>query len=280
MTKKTLIFVLGTFFLLHLNTYAGGPWASGKGRGYSQLGISLNTYDRLLSSSNRLDRTVTDNTLQLYAEYGLTEKWTLTGVVPFKLLSTGKSLLNPNNPQVTLPSGNLAGFGNITLAAKYTFYQKGIHFAGQLLTEAPNYSIDTGSGLRTGYNSFTVCPSLLLGTGTKRIYGFTNLGYALRSGGYSEEVRYDLEIGFSPFKRFWTALAFNNKNSLKNGNVVEGNVTKTALYVNDQSYNAWGLKLAYGITENIGLNLSVYGAFYGENVAAAPTFNSSIYYKW
>ncbi|MBX7240729.1 MAG: hypothetical protein K1X92_03190 [Bacteroidia bacterium] len=279
MTKIYSI-ALCIFFILSQVAYAGGPWASGKGRGYSQLGISLNTYDKLLSSSSRLDRTVTDNTLQLYAEYGLTDKWTLTGVLPYKFLSTGKSLLDPNTPQVTLPSGNLAGFGNISLAAKYTFYQKGIHFAGQLLTEAPNYSINNEAGLRTGYNSFVVCPSLLLGTGTKRFYGFANLGYALRSGGYSEEIRSDLELGFSPFKRFWTALAFNNKNSLKNGNVVEGNIAKTALYINNQSYNAWGVKLSYGFNESFGLNVSVYGAFSGQNVAAAPTFNSSIYYKW
>ena len=279
MLKIKLLILISFLFIAQIS-YAGGPWAAGFAKGYAQIGITLNTYDRLLGAASRLDRTVTDNTLQLYGEYGLTGKWTLVGSVPYKLLATGKSALDPNSGQTILPSGNLGGLGNVMLAAKYTFFQSGLNVAGQLLTESPIYRVDNTTGLRTGYNSFTVCPSLLVGGGSNRIYGFGNLGYALRTGGYSEELRYDLEIGFKPVKRFWIALALNNKKSFKNGTVNEGNVTKTSLYVNNQSYNAFGLKFSYGFTEKIGLNLSAYGAFGGQNVAGAPTFNSSIYYKW
>lgn len=278
--KRAIIILI--FFLTLRAGYlsAGGPWANGKGQGYAQFGVSLNRYDRLRGTTTRLDRTITDNTLQFYGEFGLTERLSIMTSIPYKLLSTGKTPLNPNKPQAILPSGTLSGFGNISLAAKYTLFQKNIHVAVQLLTETPNYKINNLVGLRTGYNSFVVCPSVLAGVGTGKLYGFVNLGYAIRSGGYSEEVRYDIEAGYTPLKRFGFALVFNNKSSLKNGSINEGNIVKTGLYVNNQGYNAWGLKLAYTLTENIGINTSVYGAFYGRNVAATPLFNGSIYYKW
>lgn len=286
---KPLIIAFLTVFCTALGLYAGGPWPSGKNKGYFQLGASLNKYDRLIMPSNsplynkRLLRYVVDNTVQIYGEYGITEKFTLVTAIPLKLLSTGSAAL-PNGdafPAASLlSSGSLTGLGNIMLTAKYTIYNKGLVVAGQLQTEAPTFSRKESIGLRTGYDTWVVCPGISVGASTKKLYGFADVGYALRTGNYSNELRYNAEIGGRFIKKTWLALAFNNKKSFKNVERNEGNVAQTAMYINNQSYNAFGLKIAYAFTENLGINLSAFGAFGGENVAAAPTFNAGVYYKW
>lgn len=286
---KPFIFIFLLVFCTALGLQAGGPWPAGKNKGYFQLGASLNKYDRLIVPSSsplynkRLLRYVVDNTVQIYGEYGVTEKFTLVTAIPLKLLSTGSAPL-PNGDAFPaanlLPAGSLTGLGNIMLTAKYTFYNKGLVFAGQLQAEAPTFSRKESIGLRTGYDTWVACPGISVGASTKKLYGFADVGYALRTGDYSNELRYNAEIGGRFIKKTWLALAFNNKKSFKNVERNEGNVAQTAMYVNNQSYNAFGLKIAYAFTDNIGINLSAFGAFGGENVAAAPTFNAGVYYKW
>lgn len=276
-----------TTFLLIISSFtlfAGGPWPAGKGKGYAQIGTTLNSYTTVFEGSKgkyNLNRAVRDNTYQFYGEYGATEKLTVLVNLPFKSVATSENQagLITNYP-ILLPSGNLNALGNVSVGGKYTLSDKGIKIAGQLWVESGLHRFDNQTGLRTGYSGWAFVPSVVAGASSKRLYGFVNVGYALRTAGYSEEIRSDFEIGYRILKTTWIALALNNKNSLKNGTVNEGNVVQTALYVNNQSYNAYGIKAAYGFTEKWGFNLSVYGAFAGTHVAAAPTFCASIYYKW
>lgn len=274
---KKIIYLL---FLTSTTLYAGGPWANGKGHGYAQVGISLNYYHSIFSANGKtsLNRAVHDNTYQLYSEYGLTNKLSLIGFIPFKSLRTSEPPIG--NPQNLLPAGSLNAFGNISVAGKYTFFDKNVHLAGQLLVETNTHSLKNQIGLRTGYSAWALVPSFLAGASSNKFYGFLNAGYAFRSNGYSEEVRADIEVGYQPAKQLWIALVFNNKFSMKNGAVAEGNVTQTAMYVNNQMYSAFGLKLAKGIGDKYGINVSAYGAFAGDLVAAAPTFNGGVFYKW
>lgn len=284
---KLIIVFLISITILSPHVFAGGPWAVGKKHGYAQLGLTLNRYDRLIvpSSSNlygkRLLRTVTDNTLQVYGEYGMTDKLTFVSSIPLKILATSKGAL-PNGDAFStlLPSGSLVGLGNVMLKAKYLLYNKGIVVSGFLETDWATFQVKQSVGLRTGYNSWGLCPGISMGASGKKWYGFVEGGYAFRTGGYSNELRYGGEFGGRFIKKTWMALVINIRQSMMNGSVNEGNVAQTAMYVNNQSYNAFGLKIAYSYTEKIGLNLSAYGAFGGNNVAAAPTFGGGIFYKW
>lgn len=275
------IYVVCLFLLLtSVQLYAGGPWANGKGHGYAQMGISLNYYNSIFYNGGKmlLNRAVHDNTYQVYGEYGITNKLSVVGVVPFKFLRSSEPPIG--NPTNLLASGSLNAFGNISVAGKYTFYDKNVHIAFQLLIESNTHSLKNEIGLRTGYNAWAAVPSILAGASSNKFYGFFNAGYAFRSNGYSEELRADLEVGYEPIKKLSFAIVFNNKISMKNGVVAEGNVNQTAMYVNNQAYNAFGIKLAKGIGDKMGINMSAYGAFAGNWVAAAPTFNGGVYYKW
>ncbi|MFN0204674.1 MAG: hypothetical protein ACKVTZ_24375 [Bacteroidia bacterium] len=277
--------VFGILLCLFFQAQAGGPWAAGKGHGYAQAGATFNRYSSIFYDNQlgklQLNRWVTDNTYQFYGEYGISNKFTVIANLPFKALNTEKQAEIVGSPPPTpLPAGKVNGFGNISVAGKYSFWDKYFNMAAQVIVESPSNRIDNEAGIRTGYGAWSVTPSIMIGKGLKKFYGFVNLGVALRSSGYSEDFMADIELGYTPFKRAWIAAVFNNKNPFLNGEVIEGNVRETSLYVNNQAYNAFGLKLAYGITEKLGVNGSAYGAFSGNLVAAAPTFNASIYYKW
>lgn len=275
--KSKLIFAL-LFCSIYSAAQAGGPWATGKGKAYTQLGASFNQYNSIFYNGSKLDLNVnvTDNTYQFYGEFGLTNKISLITNLPFKTLSNQH--IKNNFP--TSPVGNLNGFGNISLAGKYSFWEKGVNIAAQVSLENGTNQANYQTGLRTGYGAWAVTPSIIIGKGFKKWYAFADAGFALRSAGYSEEIISNAEIGYTPFNRFWLALAFNNKNTLKNGKVEEVYGQHTSLYVNNQSYNAFGLKVSYGFSEKIGINASAYGAFAGDLVAAAPTFCASVYYKF
>jgi hypothetical protein len=122
---KTIIAFITSILIFSSYSFAGGPWPAGKKHGYAQLALTLNRYDRLImpSSSNlygkRLLRSVTDNTLQAYGEYGMTDKLTFVSSVPLKFLATSKAALpNADAFSTLLPSGSLVGLGNIMFKAK------------------------------------------------------------------------------------------------------------------------------------------------------------------
>jgi len=277
MKPKLLILSILCFFFSFV--HAGGPWATGKGKAYTQVGASFNHYNAIFYNGTKLylPPPITDNTYQFYGEFGITDKFTLISNIPFKTLSIQNKSAFTNVPYAV---GNLNGFGNISLAGKYSFWEKKINIAAQISVENGTNLANYQTGLRTGYGAWAVTPSFIIGKGFKKWYAFADAGFAFRSAGYSEEIVSNAEIGYTPFNRFWLALAFNNKNTLKNGNVADNYGQQTSLYVNNQSYNAFGLKVSYGFSDNIGLNASAYGAFAGNLVAAAPTFCASFYYKF
>ena len=129
--KKTLIILLlkiGLVSSLCISmSYAGGPWAAGKKKGYMQLSYSHLSYRKLFNLGEEktpLKRRVLDQTLQLYMEAGISNRWTATASFPWKTLSTSQDTLAASAFTQTLPSGKMVGLGNPSLSGKYTFVQK------------------------------------------------------------------------------------------------------------------------------------------------------------
>ena len=69
--------------------------------------------------------------------------------------------------------------------------------------------------------------------------------------------------------------------SLDNGDIVlPSENLNTGLYVNNQSYAAFGLKLIGEVNANFGANVAFGGAFAGRNVAQAPAISFGLYHKF
>jgi hypothetical protein len=282
-TRNVLSALITAAFCLLVSSARGqSPWTPQKGHGYSQLSFNLiGPYQKLYlagGGNQELNRKISDYTLQAYAEWGLTDRTALIVSVPWKIVKSGEEV---NGAVSTLPMASLSAFGNVEWGIRQNFIQKKVVFSGQLLIEGRTARFDAGSGLRSGYDAWAFVPSLSIGQGTDRLYGYVSAGTGIRTHQYSSDYRLNAEGGYKLFKRWWIIAVLNYRGSFKNGTVdlPESN-RLTGLYVNDQTFFAYGLKTILEFNARWGLNAAAYGATSGNYVAKAPSLNAGIYYKW
>ncbi len=274
--KKLSILLL---FFFSLNLLAQSPWTKKKNEGYVQLSFTtIANYDKLFGNPDySTNRKITDNTLQLYGEYGLTDKTTLIASVPFKMVKSG-GLAQP----ISLTIGeSKTSLGNIQLGIKHNFYNKKWLLSGQLTVEANTGSYENASGLRTGYDAWTLTPLFIAGRGFDKWYIQASTGFDIRTNDYSSNYKLGGEIGYKAIDWLWIAGFLDGVASLKNGDVALPiqNVL-TGLYVNNQSYAAFGLKFIGEINNKTGVNLGFGGALAGRNVAKKPALTFGLYHKF
>ncbi|MBZ0246101.1 MAG: hypothetical protein K8H85_09160 [Cyclobacteriaceae bacterium] len=269
--------------LCSTSAMAQSPWVAEKGKGYAQLGYTtIGPYkDLFLSNGNAypLSNEITDRTLQVYGEYGIGSGTSIITTIPVKILTSGRSLI-PSLP-IRTRSGDFTTLGNIQLAARHNFVNKKVVFSGQLLAELPTSGYDEATGLRGGLNALSIIPTLSAGFSNEKLYEFVSVGAAIRSNDYSSEWRLGIELGYQLIKRIFIIGVIDIVQNFENGNAIESaNQLGTGLYLNNQSYFAYGIKGIVGFTDSIGISGAFYGAGSGNLVAKSPSINFGLYYKW
>jgi len=261
---------------------AQSAWTKKKGEGFTQLSFSsiANYNNQFGNPDYNTERTITDNTIQLYTEYGLTDKTTLIANLPFKSLTASSTTFKNLTPLTE--EGNNNALGNIELGIKHQLYKKKWIISGQFNIEANTGNYDNKTGLRTGYNTWSLTPTLNIGRGYKNFYVQAFTGTNIRFNNYSSNFKFGGEAGYKTFNRLWVVAyldvvsSFNNE---KDGNLPLENLL-TGTYVNNQEYAAYGLKGLLEITEKIGVTASFGGAFSGNNVAKKAAINFGVYTKF
>jgi len=273
--------------LVFLVTFSMGkaqsPWVAEKGKGYSQLGYTtIGPYTDLFSSngtSYSLTNEITDQTIQAYGEYGLGSGTSLLAAIPVKILKSGQSQI-PSLP-IRSGSGDLTTMGNIQLAARHNFINKDFVLSGQLTTELPTAGYDDATGLRGGLDALSIIPSLSIGKGLSNLYGYLSAGVAIRTNSYSSDFRTSAELGYKIINRVYIITVLDIVENFENGDAIESTAQRgTGLYLNNQSFFAYGIKGIIGFTDNIGISGAFYGAGSGNLVAKSPSLNFGFYYKW
>ncbi|MCP4442566.1 MAG: hypothetical protein GY810_26970 [Aureispira sp.] len=278
--------------------YAGGPWPKKKGSGYVQLGVYVIPPTNALFNNNfetrLLNRAVIDGTAQIYGEYGVLDKLTLSTSLPFKLVVAGE-VIKPEDstavqpPSQILDSGTLFGLGNYELGAKYNFFNK----SGFLVSGFVNFSMPTGvplksakvqnTGLRTAHPTWGFMPGISIGYGADKLYTYLDVGANIRTHGYSHEIMANFEFGYKIWK-LYLAVAIHARFALNKGldipETALDQTIHTGMYINNQNYLAWTAKVIIPFNDNFGANLSFSGAFMGENVQQSPSIGLGIYYQW
>ena len=259
---------------------AQSPWARKNKEGFTHLGLSVvGPYTSLINGPSLRDteRKITDITIQSYTEYGLGPK--ITGIVwlPFKYVSSS-DLVNPS----TLPksiAGNRAGLGNPQVAIRYQFIDKKIAASFQGKVEFPLAKDRQDSMyLRTGYSALSFEPIFSVGAGSKHLYGFAYGGFVIRTSNFSSNWTAGMEFGAGG-NGSYAAVFLNVLQSFYNG--TKHDKAYTGLYVNNQEYGAFGIKLIGSFfKQKMGGTLAAGFAFSGTNVAAAPSLNAGLFYKW
>lgn len=257
---------------------AQSPWTKKKNESYVQLSFTtISNYDKLYGNPDYdANRKVTDNTLQFYGEYGLTDKTTLIASIPLKMVKTGELA----QPISFVDEASKTSLGNIQLGVKHNFYNKKWLLTGQVTVEANTSSYEAAAGLRTGYDAWTFTPLFIAGRGFNKWYIQAFTGFDIRTNDYSSTYKLGGELGYKAIDWLWVAGFLDGAASLKNGNFKNGNSAFTGLYVNDQSYAAFGLKLIGEVNKNFGVNLGFGGALAGRNVAKKPALTFGLYHKF
>ncbi|MFT4800932.1 MAG: hypothetical protein ACI93N_000697 [Flavobacteriaceae bacterium] len=277
---------LATLFLILLfvsySAYSQSPWTQKKGEFYTQLGFStIPNYTGIFGDPDyNTERKITDNTFQLYGEYGISDKTTLLLNVPFKNITSGDLSKPEENDIILTEEKNINAFGNVNLGVKHNFYDNKWLITGQLNVELNTSSYNEVSGIRTGYDSFTFTPQINAGRGFDKFYVQAFTGFAIRTNDYSSNFKIGGEAGAKILNRIWIVGFLDFVLSLENGDFIAPvENLLTGLYINDQEYTAYGLKIIGEITPEFGIIAGFGGAFSGTNVAKQAAYNFGLYYK-
>ncbi len=280
---KKAVFIL-CFISCTMVAYGQNAWIQDKG--YSHLAFNtIPTYSKVYQSNGEnwiTTRPLVDNTLQLYFEYGMDNKYGIIFNAPYKMLQSGDQLNdNPSIPDNPVQAGNLNALGNLQIGFKYNLLGGKHLLTGQLLVELPTGQFDANTGLNTGLDATTIAPYIIYSTGSEKLYFNASVGFGIKNNNYSDDWRLNTELGFKPIKKLWIAGVIDIVSSTNNGNVVHPEtLLQTGLYVNNQEYFSYGLKGSFDIYKGLGLSGAMFGAGSGNFVAKAPSGNLAVYYKW
>ncbi|MEQ8324392.1 MAG: hypothetical protein RIC15_08925 [Vicingaceae bacterium] len=284
MKKALFFYLLLSLALVELQAQA---WNKSKGSGYVQVSSTFLSYDRLLNGSEEsvdLKRKITDNTVQLYGEIGLSNKLNAIVILPYKFTASSDNITAAKNDpftEDTLESGSLNGFSNPELGIRFGLLNKSIVLSAQLTVGARLHQYDSTTGLQIGYDAWLVNPILMVGKGWSENYLQAGLGIRLNTGLYSQNFVAMIEGGQKFFDgKTFLALRFDVKIPLTKGTFDEGNAIQTALFRDNSSYISPGVKVIQSLSDHLFLNLAIYGAVYSEFEGGNATLNAAVAYEW
>ncbi|WP_405563942.1 hypothetical protein [Polaribacter sp. Asnod6-C07] len=276
------------FLLLSISIFAQGPWTQEKGKFYTQLSFTtIANYDNFFGDPDyAINGEISDNTLQFYTEYGLTNNTTLIVNAPLKLISINNlKYLDPaidcfGDCSQTINETKTA-LGNIEINLKHNFYKKDWLLSGQFSLETNTSTFYKNSGIRTSYDAFTLTPLFLAGKSFTNSYLQSFIGAKIRTNNYSNNFKIGGEYGKKLGNKFWLIGFLDIEKSFKDGdiNLPDKNLV-TSLYVNDQEYGVVGVKAIREFTKDFGVTASLPAAFFGNNVAKQVALTVGVYKKF
>ena len=274
------------FLFISISAFSQSPWTQKEGKFYTQLSFTtISNYDTLFGDPDYSNfGNYTDNTFQFYGEYGLNDKTTLIVNLPLKNIS----IKGFEDPRVSCVGTNnclkdfkKTALGNIEIGVKRNFSNKNWLLSGQVSLEANTGSYEPTSGIRTGYDAWTLTPLFLAGKSFGKTYLQTFAGANIRTNDYSSNFKVGGELGHKISKSIWVVGFLDLSKSFKNGDIALPTENAfTGLYVNDQEYGAFGLKGIGEFSDNFGVTASFASAFFGNNVPKKAAINFGVYRKF
>ena len=280
--RVTRIHALTACLALAWAVQAGaGAWTQEPGTGFFKLNSQMLRGDELREVNGLKSEvpTLSDYTVSLYGEYGLRDGLTLVGYLPFFKRIT-------LNEQVGRPSGfvyfdgdDVTGYADAQAGLRYRLARRGATvLSAQLLLGLPLGDDSQANGLLTGDGEFNQQLSLQLGHSLYPLPAYLNvdLGYNNRLDGYSDELVYSAEAGYTIAGRATLILRLNGVESRENGDdAVSGGMG--GLYANDQSFVNIGPELVYTFGDGSGVSVSALHTLRVRNGLQAPVFSLGLF---
>ncbi len=276
--KRLLIAIL---MFVSLPVFAGGGWPQPKRGGYFKLSQNYigSSYFFAPDGSIVDITTVQLFTTSLYGEYGFTNR--LTGLIyfPFFVRNTLNEI-QYNQSGNSVPGDALQSIGDTDVGIKYgLIVNKPVVVSATLILGLPLGIPAGGSSqiLQTGDGEFNqmIKVDASYSFYPKPFYVSTYAAFNNRTNGFSDEVRFGAEVGFT-LKKFIPILKLNVVQSLYNGDAEEA---QNGIFSNNTEYVSPTIELNYQLTEKLGISGSGGFAFAGRNILAAPNWSLGMYLK-
>ncbi|MCS7036742.1 MAG: hypothetical protein RMJ33_00845 [Saprospiraceae bacterium] len=260
------------------------PWVRAANSGYVQMGYhAIPAYRQLFGRSGSdlpLVRYVTEQTLQLYGEYGLDARTTAIVSLPWRMHERGR-----RTPELPLfisatEDGQISGFGNISLALRRQLSNGPLVLSGALRLDLPSVLNQPNTGLRTGFNAFTVQPSLSVGQSAGRLYWFVYSSLALRTNNCNHYLNTGAEAGLSVGPLWFIAFLDIVLPFESDSRPLQPARTRTGLYENNQGWLSPGGKVLWQVMPRWGIVVSGATALWAQYVPKNPGISAAVFYRW
>lgn len=293
---RLMKFIIICLFICLLNSIIiAGAWTQKKGGYYFKIESSyLKTGTEFDHRGKELDileeqfiykdATFRDISIRIYGEYGLLEKLTIVGKLPFKIYTT-QYFLDDLYSQGEV-SRSTTGLGDLDAALKYSLIDQPFALSIQSGIKIPmGYEKHPDNeGPRLGTGDIDIESQLLLGQSFYPLpmYASGGIGYRFRRGPLNDEIIYHLETGYSINNWFFKVYFSGIKNTetppdiyggaiqlpLSGGGGVLPNVV-----VGDQDINQISFSASYEFRQGMALEASVYNIISGKNTISGQTFS-------
>jgi protein XagA len=279
--KIHIPYIIGFFFLISVtpSVLTAQAWTKSKGTGFYKLDFtSIKASDVFDTKGDVIPfRSLGNYTTSFYGEHGITNKITAFAYVPFFVRNVVNQTKGRQTGNIIEPAITNNSFGDMDLGLRFTLPVKAFAMSANLILGLPTGDAKQEDALFTGDGEFNQMLKLAAGTGGKRWWSQAAMGFNNRTKGFSDEFRYDFEIGYKLFNdRFLAILKINGIESLNNGTVQAAN---TGLFSNNVEYMGIGPEFLYyaNAKKTIGVSARVAGAFKGQNVLAAPSMSVGVF---
>lgn len=263
------------------STALAGAWTQAEGGAFLKAGSRLVQADEFYSPDGDPTQTATlnDALFSIYAEYGLFDDLTVIGNLPIRRLTVNRQVGALTN--VVISDGDsVTALGDAEVAARYRLGRVGrTVFSLQGTVGLPVGLSGEDNTLVTGDGEADVRGELLVGHSFRGlpIYLTSNVGFAQRFRGFSDEFRYGVEAGWA---EDWgvVLLRANGIQSFKNGDDSSG-TAEANLFANNASFLAVGPEVTVNVFDGIGVSAAAETVVFGENVFRAPAFTFGLVYS-
>jgi protein XagA len=273
---STLLFIV---LFTDPSVLSAQAWTKAQNSGFYKIDFSRIGATDVFNTKSELQpyRTITNNITSFYGEYGVTNKFTLLGYVPFLVNNQLAATKNATGGTL-LPAVSATNFGDVDLGVRYQLYNRnGISLSANLLLGLPTGNPTDANGLITGDGEFNQLLKLAIGTGKTRWWTQGGVGFNNRTKCFSDEFRYDFEFGYKFFNdRLLTILKLNGIESLDNGTTKEN---PAGLFSNNVEFAGVGPEILYYVNDKkkMGVSLRVAGSLKGRNILAAPSIAVGVF---
>jgi len=268
--------------------FAGGGWTQLQAHGYFKVGAYGLQSRQHYTDTGGIDHNTTNKifTTSFYGEYGLTNRLTVIGYVPFYSRALFNNTVSATTGELIQAGESINGLGDVDLSVKYGLIQDKPWVLAATLTLGLPLGISNGGTqgtLQTGDGEFNQMVQLDLSRGFSAngapAWFTAYAGFNNRTNGFSDEIRFGTEVGTKLFNEKWLAIfRVYGVRSLQNGSSTDI-PNSTSLFANNSEHISLSPEIAYTPNGKWGFSVMAAGAVWGRLIFASPAFSGGFFWQ-